>query len=336
LFVDERYLSGDALFGFDDELNVVSWNEAAEELTGIRAGDAIGRPCWDVLCGVDNRGGLVCHRGCSGARLARQGWPVSAQEMLVKATGGRRRVMVSTIAVRQDGATPLYLHVMRDGLELEDDAQPRDERTPELTPRQLEVLEALAAGEQAKAIARRLEIAETTVRNHIRMILVELGCHSQLEAVAEARRRRLTLTWARTAGPRRRAPDTGRSSALTFLRSGADHDAATARRTVLVAKGDQACRRRRSSLRDAWHPTSCVNGTDGIVLAYGISGSAPKTSVAGTVLTDENCEPDRYGVSHCLNRVALTGGGTLTVRHDHNMGNDPCLSPGEKVVVRSL
>jgi DNA-binding NarL/FixJ family response regulator len=112
--------------------------------------------------------------------------------MLIKATGGRRRrVMVSTIAVRQDGSAPLYLHVMRDGMELEDDAQLRDARTPELTPRQLEVLEALAAGEQAKAIARRLEIAETTVRNHIRMILVELGCHSQLEAVAEARRRRL-------------------------------------------------------------------------------------------------------------------------------------------------
>jgi hypothetical protein len=127
--------------------------------------------------------------------------------------------------------------------------------------------------------------------------------------------------------------------ALTFLRSGADHDAATAfGRTVLVAKGDQALPATAFfSLRDCLgNPTSCVNGTEGIVLTYEISGSAPKTPVAGTVLTDENCEPDRYGVSHCLNRVALTGGGTLTVRHDHNMGNDPCLSPGEKVVVRSL
>lgn len=189
--MDDAYRSGDALFGFDDELRVVSWNDAAEELTGVRAVDAIGRPCWDVICGVDHRGGLVCHKGCSGARLARQGWPVTAQEMLIKSTGGRRRVMVSTIAVRQDGAPPLYLHVMRDGMEVEDERASGDVRTPELTPRQLEVLSALAAGEQAKAIARRLGIAETTVRNHIRMILVELGCHSQLEAVAEARRRRL-------------------------------------------------------------------------------------------------------------------------------------------------
>jgi PAS domain S-box-containing protein len=189
--VDETFRSGDALFGFDDEMRIVSWNAAAEKLTGIRAADAVGRPCWDVLCGVDHRGGLVCHRGCSGARLAKQGWPVSAQEMLIKTSGGRRRVMTSTITVRQEGAKPLYLHVMRDGLEVQDASDASDPRVPELTPRQLEVLEALAAGEQAKAIARRLGIAETTVRNHIRMILVELGCHSQLEAVAEARRRRL-------------------------------------------------------------------------------------------------------------------------------------------------
>lgn len=189
--MDDTYRSGDALFGFDDDLNIVSWNDAAEELTGIRAADAIGRPCWDVLCGVDQRGGLVCHRGCSGARLMRQGWPVSAQEMLIKTSGGRRRVMMSTITVRQDGSAPLYLHVMRDGLEIAETGESENGRAPELTPRQLEVLESLAAGEQAKAIARRLGIAETTVRNHIRMILVELGCHSQLEAVAEARRRHL-------------------------------------------------------------------------------------------------------------------------------------------------
>jgi DNA-binding CsgD family transcriptional regulator len=43
----------------------------------------------------------------------------------------------------------------------------------------------------AKVIATRLGIAEGTVRNHIRAVLVELGSHSQLEALAEARRRRL-------------------------------------------------------------------------------------------------------------------------------------------------
>lgn len=42
------------------------------------------------------------------------------------------------------------------------------------------------AGVQAREIADRLGLAEPTVRNHIRLLLRKLGCHSQLEAVAVA------------------------------------------------------------------------------------------------------------------------------------------------------
>jgi PAS domain S-box-containing protein len=189
--VSDEFRSGDALFSFDEELRVTSWNDAAQELTGIPEDEAVGRPCWDVLCGVDVQGGVVCHKGCSSARLARHGWPVAAQDLLIKASGGKRRVMVSTIAVRRDGEPPVFLHLLRNGLELPDEEAEVDAAAPRLTPRQLEVLEALADGAPAKLIARRFGIAESTVRNHIRMILVELGCHSQLEAVAEARRRHL-------------------------------------------------------------------------------------------------------------------------------------------------
>jgi len=57
-----------------------------------------------------------------------------------------------------------------------------------LSTRQREVLELLAAGVQAREIAARLGLAEPTVRNHIRLLLRKLGCHSQLEAVAVALR----------------------------------------------------------------------------------------------------------------------------------------------------
>ena len=60
-------------------------------------------------------------------------------------------------------------------------------REPSLTPRQREVLALLAGGVRARQIAARLTLSETTVRNHIRAILVELEAHSQLEAVARAR-----------------------------------------------------------------------------------------------------------------------------------------------------
>ena len=60
-----------------------------------------------------------------------------------------------------------------------------------LSPRQQEVLVLLSEGVRAKEIAARLGLSEPTVRNHIRSVLRKLDCHSQLEAVAEARRARL-------------------------------------------------------------------------------------------------------------------------------------------------
>lgn len=60
-----------------------------------------------------------------------------------------------------------------------------------LTPRQLQVLLLLGEGVPARTIAVQLDLAESTVRNHIRSVLVKLGCHSQLEAVAAGRRKGL-------------------------------------------------------------------------------------------------------------------------------------------------
>lgn len=57
-----------------------------------------------------------------------------------------------------------------------------------LSPRELEVLQLLAQGESVEQVSRRLFLSLHTVRNHVRRILVKLGAHSQLEAVAIALR----------------------------------------------------------------------------------------------------------------------------------------------------
>lgn len=55
-----------------------------------------------------------------------------------------------------------------------------------LTPREYEVLQALARGESQQAIAERLVISPQTVATHVRNILSKLGVHSKLEAVTHA------------------------------------------------------------------------------------------------------------------------------------------------------
>jgi DNA-binding CsgD family transcriptional regulator len=182
--VTDTYLSGDALFAFDAELTVIAWNDAAERLTGISAKAAIGQPCWDVLHGVTERGDLICHPGCSNARLAREGWPVSCSRMLIATPSGRKLVSVSTIGVHRKDEEPVALNLLRNGYVIE----PTKRAAQRLTTRQIDVLQLLAAGEQVKTIAAHLGIAEATARNHVAAILRRLGCHSQLEAVAEARR----------------------------------------------------------------------------------------------------------------------------------------------------
>lgn len=58
----------------------------------------------------------------------------------------------------------------------------------DLTPREREVLEALALGLSNREIAARLYLSVNTVRNHVQNVLAKLGAHSKLEAVAIAGR----------------------------------------------------------------------------------------------------------------------------------------------------
>lgn len=59
---------------------------------------------------------------------------------------------------------------------------------PPLTPREQEVLELLAEGQDARTAARSMGISLHTCRSYIKNVLAKLDAHSQLEAVATATR----------------------------------------------------------------------------------------------------------------------------------------------------
>jgi DNA-binding NarL/FixJ family response regulator len=56
-----------------------------------------------------------------------------------------------------------------------------------LTPREAQILRALAAGETTTQVAQGLGISALTVQSHVKSILAKLGVHSKIEAV--------TLAW---------------------------------------------------------------------------------------------------------------------------------------------
>ena len=178
-----------ALFALDGDLRIVCWNDGAEYLTGIPADDAVGHLCWEVIAGHDDRGDLVCHKGCSRARIMREGKCVHTTELHARTSDGVRRISFETIAVRNEDG-PLLVHVMRDAPDQAPAPEPRAMPVgpaPHLTPQQREILGLLAEGVPAKTIAGSLGLTVATVRNHVRLLFVALGAHSQLEAVARAR-----------------------------------------------------------------------------------------------------------------------------------------------------
>jgi DNA-binding NarL/FixJ family response regulator len=62
----------------------------------------------------------------------------------------------------------------------------RERRLAEFTPRELEVLRALATGSTTIGIAADLGIAPHTVEWHLRHVIEKLGVHSKLQAVVAA------------------------------------------------------------------------------------------------------------------------------------------------------
>lgn len=65
-------------------------------------------------------------------------------------------------------------------------APPREPRV-RLTPRELDVLDLLAAGASNREIADRLFLAESTVKGYVRELRAKLDARSRLDAVARAR-----------------------------------------------------------------------------------------------------------------------------------------------------
>ena len=204
--------SDDGVYAVDSQQRIIFWSEAAEELTGRRSEEVLGRFCYDVMLGGDYDGNPFCRRNCPTIVAARRGQPVPAYDLQAKTANGRTAWFnMSIIPIARRGASrTLAIHMFRDVTsrrraellaqatlatvsqfsesagEASVEPQPYPAPSPTLTARELEVLRLLSHGLSTLQMAQRLGIAQATVRNHIDHVLAKLGAHRRLEAVVYA------------------------------------------------------------------------------------------------------------------------------------------------------
>lgn len=205
----------EGVMAVDSEQRIVLWNHAAERVLGIGAEEALGRHCYEVICGRDELGARLCRRACHAITLAKQGKPIPASEILTLAKNGKQLwLKAMRLTLFADGSDRMVLATIFCDITAQKEmertlrqlstafarlcAQARgeqvlpDSEAAPLTTREAQVLERLREGFGTRAIAGQFGVSPTTVKNHINNIFRKLGVHSRIEAVSLAGRQPLS------------------------------------------------------------------------------------------------------------------------------------------------
>lgn len=200
--MDQRYRTllatmTEAMVLLDAQLRIEEVNDAAATLLGLSAHGLLGRRWFEVLDIWDENGRPLTRDSDFVVSLLTQPARQDVWRSILR--GDAQRVLVRCRWTPLDaglGGSHGYVLIMQDavsswaGMSAALPHQRRQARTAAgLTPREHEVLERLADGQDAMEIARRLELSVHGVRGHIKSLLRKLGVHSQLQAVVVAARR---------------------------------------------------------------------------------------------------------------------------------------------------
>jgi PAS domain S-box-containing protein len=109
--------TGSGVWAVDASQRIVFWNQAAEELLGFTADQALGRLCYQLLAGQNTQGQLFCQAECHRIQRARQHDPVQGFEMLVQGQDRElSRIGVSIVVIpvgAQDNTPAALVHIFR-------------------------------------------------------------------------------------------------------------------------------------------------------------------------------------------------------------------------------
>jgi PAS domain S-box-containing protein len=200
--------TADAAFAVDTGGRISAWNNAAAELFGVSAREAMGIKCHRFLqCSDEN--GIVCLEDCVVASAAQDNLPRTNVDLRLQTKSGKLWCNLSTLIASDASGARHAIHIVRpremrkrleqalsEFVRMQATAGPTDAPTISSTPtpgvhvslttRELEVLKRLAKGHSTRTIANQLNISSATVNNHIKHILAKLDAHTRLEAIRHA------------------------------------------------------------------------------------------------------------------------------------------------------
>jgi DNA-binding CsgD family transcriptional regulator len=202
--------TSDPAFAANVQGVLVAWNRPAEDLFGVPAGRAIGRPCGAIVQGADEDG-AVCSKNCAVQQAMARRQPLVKFDAELRTARGQEWCSVSVmLAEVRDSSAPRAIHIVHSidvsrrlednvrnfvmanaGLSAEEARSRIGSRMPagpalDLTGREIEILGLLARGRTSAGVADQLHIGRTTVNNHVQHILQKLNAHSRLEAIRRA------------------------------------------------------------------------------------------------------------------------------------------------------
>ena len=106
----------DGVYIVDQERRIIFWNRAAEEITGHRKQDVMGRCCHDsMLNHIDENGTMLCFSACPLARSIQTGESLRAKVYPLHKDGRRFPVYTHIGAIRDEtGAIIAGIEIFRD------------------------------------------------------------------------------------------------------------------------------------------------------------------------------------------------------------------------------
>lgn len=148
-----------------------------------QSGDAPSLVLLDIqLQGMDGMDGLV---------LLKKRWPDVPVIMLSSAADDETVSLAlskgASAFFSKAGTAEQIIALIHDALGIHTPQAAAEPAKPRLTPRQFEVLALVNEGLSNKAIARRLELSEFTVRGHVQAVLGLLNASSRSQAIFAAR-----------------------------------------------------------------------------------------------------------------------------------------------------